>query len=137
MLWDTSPMMGCAMRGSDGEVGAVSDLLFDDTTWRLRWIVVNTRYWFPSHEVLPPAAAMGRSNPSQHWLAIAFTMRQIEHGLSAGRYLPVSRQATASSSDNPHLRSVEAVVGHRVHVLDGLVGHVEELLVDDAGGMVR
>jgi hypothetical protein len=57
MLWHTSTMMGCAMRGSDGEVGAVSDLLFDDTTWRLRWIVVNTRHWFPSHEVLLPAAA--------------------------------------------------------------------------------
>lgn len=137
MLWDTSMMMGCAMRGSDGEVGAVSDLLFDDTTWRLRWIVVNTRYWFPSHEVLLPAAAMGRSNPSQHWLAIALTMRQIEHGLSAGRYLPVSRQAAASSSGDPHLRSVDAVIGHHVHLRDGLVGHVEELLVDDAGWIIR
>jgi hypothetical protein len=130
-------MMGCAMRGSDGEVGAVSDLLFDDTTWRLRWIVVNTRYWFPSHEVLLPAAAMGRSNPSQHWLAIDLTMRQIEHGLAAGRDLPVSRQAAASPSNNPHLRSVEAVVGHHVHLFDGLVGHIEELLVDDADWIIR
>ena len=77
-------VMGCAMRGSDGEVGAVSDLLFDDTTWRLRWIVVNTRYWFPSHEVLLPAAAMGRSNPSQHWLATHLAMRQIEPGPQPG-----------------------------------------------------
>ena len=137
MLWDTSMVMGCAMRGSDGEVGAVSDLLFDDTTWRLRWIVVNTRHWFPSHQVLLPAAAMGRSNPSQRWLAIDLTIGQIENGLAAGRYLPVSRQTAASSSDNPHLRSVEAVVGHRVHLLDGLVGHVEELLVDDADWIIR
>jgi len=137
MLWDTSMMMGCAMRGSDGEVGAVSDLLFDDTTWRLRWIVVNTRYWFPSHEVLLPAAAMEHSDPSQHWLAIALTMRQIEHGLAAGRCLPVSRQAIGSPSDDPHLRSVEAVIGHHAHLRDGPVGHIEELLVDDADWIIR
>jgi hypothetical protein len=137
MLWDASMMMGCAMRGSDGEVGTVSDLLFDDTTWRTRWLVVNTRHWLPSHEVLLPVSVLGRPDPLRRRLAIDLTMQQIEDSPGAERHPPVSQRAASSRRDDPHLRSVEAVVGHRVHLLDGVVGHVEELLVDDADWSIR
>jgi hypothetical protein len=61
MLWEASTMIGYATVGSDGDVGQVSDLLFDDTTWRLRWIVVNSRHRFARREVLLPVAALGGS----------------------------------------------------------------------------
>lgn len=131
MLWDASMLTGCAMRGSDGEVGTVSDLLFDDTSWRLRWVVVNTRPWLPSHDVLLPVAVLGRPDPLRRRLATHLTVQQIEDSPGAGRCLPVSQREASRRRDDPHLRSVDAVVGHRVHLLDGLIGHVEELLVDD------
>jgi hypothetical protein len=137
MLWDASMMTGYAMRGSDGEVGTVSDLLFDDASWRLRWVVVNTRQWLPSHDVLLPVAALGRPDPLRRRLAIDLTVQQIEDSLGAGRNLPVSQREASQRRDDPHLRSVDAVVGHRVHLLDGLIGHVEELLVDDADWTIR
>ena len=33
MLFAVSGLMGCAVEASDGEVGVVKDLLFDDQTW--------------------------------------------------------------------------------------------------------
>jgi hypothetical protein len=137
MLWDASMMMGCVLRGSDGEVGIVSDLLFDDTTWRMRWLVVNTRYWLPRHDVLLPVSVLGRPDPLRRRLVVDLTKQQIEDSPGAERHPPVSQRAASSRRDDPHLRSVEAVVGHRVHLLDGLIGHVEELLVDDADWSIR
>ena len=114
----------------------MSDLLFDDTTWRLRWIVANTRYWFPSGEVLLPVSALGRPDPRWRLLPVDLTVRQIEGSPPAGEHPPLSQPALPWRHD-PHLRSVEAVVGHRVHLLDRVVGHVEELLVDDDGWLIR
>jgi hypothetical protein len=130
-------MIGYATVASDGELGKVSDLLFDDTTWRLRWLVVNTRDWFPRREVLLPVVALSRLDPIRRRAAIALTMQQIEDSLAAEAQPPVSQRAALSRNDDPHLRSVEAVVGHRVLLRDSLVGHVEELLVNDAGWFIR
>jgi len=38
---------------------------------------------------------------------------------------------------NPHLRSSQEVVGYHIHAKDGSVGHVEDLLLDDAEWRVR
>ena len=135
MLWDACTMIGYSPVASDGELGTVSDLLFDDTDWGLRWLVVNTGHWSGRREVLVPISVLGRPDPVRRRLAVDLTMCQIVACPAAAEYPPVS-QRLASSSD-PHLRSVEAVVGHRVHLLDGVVGHVEELLVDDAGWLIR
>lgn len=135
MLWDACTMIGCSPVGSDGELGTVSDLLFDDTHWQLRWVVVNTGHWSARREVLLPVSVLGRPDPIRRRLAVDLAMHQIEACPAAAEHPPVS-QWPASPSD-PHLRSVEAVIGHRVHLLDGLVGHVEELLVDDADWLIR
>ncbi len=38
MLFAVSGLIGCEVQASDGAVGAVKDLLFDDQTWKLRWL---------------------------------------------------------------------------------------------------
>jgi hypothetical protein len=129
-------MMGYATVASDGEAGTVCDLLFDDATWRVRWLVVNTRRWLPRHEVLLAISVLGRPDPVRRRLPVRLTMRQVEDGPAAEQDLPVSRAAGKRGADD-HLRSVEAVVGHRVRLRDDMVGHVEELVVDDADWSIR
>jgi hypothetical protein len=34
-----------AIEASDGQVGKVSDFLFDDRTWKIRWMVVEVGSW--------------------------------------------------------------------------------------------
>jgi len=37
---------------ADGDVGHVADLLIDDVSWAIRFLVVDTRSWLPGRQVL-------------------------------------------------------------------------------------
>jgi hypothetical protein len=45
MLWNASAINGYATHASDGRLGTVSDLLFEDVGWIIRWLVVDTDNW--------------------------------------------------------------------------------------------
>ena len=52
MLFAVSSLKGCEIAASDGRIGTVKDVLFDDQTWRVRWMVVDTGQWLPGRKVL-------------------------------------------------------------------------------------
>jgi PRC-barrel domain len=56
MLRNASTINGYAIAASDGELGTVSDFLFDDATWLVRWLVVDTGNWLSGRKVLLPPA---------------------------------------------------------------------------------
>jgi hypothetical protein len=37
---------------ADGEIGRIKDLIIDDETWAIRYVVVDTRKWLPGGEVI-------------------------------------------------------------------------------------
>ena len=37
---------------TDGEIGHLEDLLIDDHTWAIRYLIVNTSNWWGGHRVL-------------------------------------------------------------------------------------
>jgi hypothetical protein len=157
MLWTAAMTQGYAVAGTDGRLGTVIDLLFDDASWTMRWLVVRTGDWFPNHDVLLPVSAVGQLDPVRREFRVALTVQQIRDSPRIERDLPVSRQEeagsplrraavgrlagyavlSASGANDPHLRSMEAVLGHLVHANDGLIGHVDDFLVDDAAWSIR
>ncbi len=42
MLRKASAIDGYAIAASDGWIGTVNDILFDDASWLVRWLVVDT-----------------------------------------------------------------------------------------------
>ena len=44
--------------------------------------------------------------------------------------------ATLTTGD-PHLRSCESVIGHKIHASDGYIGHVQSMLVDEESWAIR
>ena len=42
----------CAIGATDGDIGQVKDLYFDDHAWAIRSLVVNTGNWWLGHKVL-------------------------------------------------------------------------------------
>lgn len=46
-LRSSDDVEGYAISGSDGDIGHVEDILFDDETWGIRYLVVDTRNWWP------------------------------------------------------------------------------------------
>jgi hypothetical protein len=157
MLWTESMMKGYAVLGVDGHHGTVSDLLFDDASWKLRWLVVSTGEWFPNHKVLLPVSVLGYPDPARRQVRVGLTVQQIQDSPHGDGDLPVSRQGevdsalhpamagrrygyavlSASKPNDPNLRSMEAVIGHRVYAVDGLIGHVDDFLIEDVDWSVR
>ena len=60
MLWHASAINGYAIKASDGDIGTVSDSLFDDASWLVRWFVVDTGNWLFGRKVLLPPSVLGR-----------------------------------------------------------------------------
>ena len=54
MLRNASAIHGYAIVASDGHLGTVSDILFDDASWLVRWLVVDTGKWLSGRKVLLP-----------------------------------------------------------------------------------
>ena len=45
MLRSMRQLRGCRLRASDGELGRVVDVYFDDQAWAARYLVVDTHRW--------------------------------------------------------------------------------------------
>jgi len=92
MLWNASVIDGYAIAASDGRLGTVSDFLFDDASWLVRWLVVDTGKWLSGRKVLLPLSALGRLDPPGHAFSVKLTMRQVKDSPDIDTERPVSRQ---------------------------------------------
>jgi sporulation protein YlmC with PRC-barrel domain len=51
-LRSTNAVSGYHIQASDGEIGNVEDFIVDNETWEIRYLIINTRNWWPGKEVL-------------------------------------------------------------------------------------
>jgi sporulation protein YlmC with PRC-barrel domain len=51
-LRSTNAVIGNHISATDGEIGHLEDLLVDDYSWAIRYLVVNTSNWWGGHRVL-------------------------------------------------------------------------------------
>jgi uncharacterized protein YrrD len=51
-LRSTHEVSGYHIQATDGEVGHVEDFIIDDQTWAIRYLVIDTRNWWPGKKVL-------------------------------------------------------------------------------------
>lgn len=183
MLLVVSALKGYAVEASDGRIGTVSDFLFDDRTWKARWLVVDTGLWLPGRKVLIHPSVIGPADGERREMPVALTKAQIRESPDIRQDEPVSLQMESDLYDHygwdllwdnagyfgggaigsplppvyaddakkrtreemearshegdPHLRSVGAVTGYHVHATDGMIGHVEDLLIDKADWSIR
>jgi sporulation protein YlmC with PRC-barrel domain len=181
MLWTASKIKGYAVAASDGNIGTVSDLLFDDGSWLVRWLVVDTGGWLPGRKVLLPTSTLGHANEAEREFSVKLTKQQVKDSPDIDSEQPVSRQMETDlyghygwnpywgnglymgaygyggvmsspflgpgpnarwgenevaeaqrNRHDPHLRSIAAVEGYHIHATDGKIGHVEDMLVEEA-----
>jgi hypothetical protein len=92
MLWNASAINGYAIEASDGRLGTISDFLFDDTSWMIRWLVVDTGKWLSGRKVLLPISALGHLDEKGERLSVRLTMQQIKDSPDIAADQPVSRQ---------------------------------------------
>jgi sporulation protein YlmC with PRC-barrel domain len=99
MLWSASAIKGYSIVASDGRLGEVNDLLFDDDTWKIRWLVVDTGKWLSGRKVLLPPSILGRIDPEEREFSVKVTMQQVKDSPGIDTDRPVSRQMETNIYD--------------------------------------
>lgn len=51
-LRSTNDVSGYHVQAADGEIGHVEDFIIDDETWAIRYLIIDTRNWWPGKKVL-------------------------------------------------------------------------------------
>ncbi len=97
MLIKASSINGFTIAATDGTIGTVSDLLFDDASWTVRWLVVETGNWLSNRQVLLPAVALGHPDMTARSFPVRRTMAEVKSSPDVDTHLPVSRQYEVSS----------------------------------------
>lgn len=175
MLRSLKQLYGDKLGASDGDIGHVKDFYFDDQSWVVRYLIVDTGSWLPGRQVLITPHSCGRLQHTGKALLVNLRREQIEHSPSIEEHKPVSRQFEAEyygyfgwpyywqgeelwglngfpvleppinpatrklspasnpkrESDDPHLRSTQAVKGYEIQARDGTAGHVSDFMMDD------
>lgn len=99
MLWDASAINGYAIKATDGRLGTVSDLLFEDVGWVVRWLVVDTGNWLSGRKVLLPLSALGHPDRALRHFPVELTMQKVKDSPDVDTDQPVSRQIEARAYD--------------------------------------
>ncbi len=192
MLRSTKALESCSIGATDGVIGHVKDLYFDDDAWVVRYLVVDTGSWLSSRKVLVSPISLLAPNWNEGILPASITKAQVQASPDIDADKPVSRQNEVQylgyygypyywggvgmwgdglypyamvpgyagygidradrereeesyaraerarhRNDDPHLRSINAVVGYHIKATDGEIGHVEGLLVDEETWAIR
>ena len=99
MLRHETEINGYTIGASDGQLGTVCDFLFDDASWLVRWLVVDTGNWLSGRKVLLPPSVLGSVNHIGHQLAVKLTMQQVKDSPDIDTDRPVSRQMETNIYD--------------------------------------
>ena len=92
MLQVMSPLNGFSIEASDGRIGTVVDFLFDDGSWKVRWLVIDCGTWATGRKVLiHPSAVLQEDLDGQQFI-VALTKAQVEGSPKLDDNQPVSRQ---------------------------------------------
>jgi PRC-barrel domain len=95
MLLTASYLKDFVIRASDGELGSVDELYFDDETWAVRYLMVDTGGWLGGRKVLISPFSVIHTDSEGKRLDVALTKQQVENSPDINTHLPISRQHEA------------------------------------------
>lgn len=99
MLRNTQELKSYAIGATDGEIGKVADIFFDDQSWVVRYLVVDTGSWLTSRKVLISPYAVQRADWDDKRLPVSLSMEQVKNSPNIDTDLPVSRQHEMAYAD--------------------------------------
>ena len=95
MLVNIKSLTGFTLRATDGEVGEVKDFLFDDQTWTIRYMIVETGNWLSGRKVLISTESVDRtdstSNMNHKVFPVNLSKEQILHSPPIDPDKPITR----------------------------------------------
>lgn len=92
MLRNIQEIEHYTIRATDGAIGKVKDLYFDDDAWVIRYFVVDAGSWLSDRKVLISPISVHRPDWRHYTLPVSLTMEQVRHSPDIDTDRPVSRQ---------------------------------------------
>ncbi len=92
MKHSVKSIIGFTMGATDGEIGKVKEIYFDDETWVVRYLIVDTGNWLSGRVVLIPTQAVVYADWDNNIFSVNLTKEQIKNSPDIDTDLPVSRQ---------------------------------------------
>ena len=80
------------IRATDGDIGTVNQFYFDDDTWTIRYLTVETGGWLQGRRVLISPMFLIRTDWRGKRIDVALTRKQVENSPNIDTHKPVSRQ---------------------------------------------
>lgn len=163
MLRNLGELDGYRVVAGNEKVGKVTDFYFDDQSWQIRYVIVDTGGLFVSELILVSPACFGASDWMDRTIPVHLTREQIEQGPNAMEDPPLSRRmeielarhyrwpvywnepmavpfgadAEMTIPGDPNLRSAKEVAGYHIDAKDERFGHLEDVVVDVDDWQIR
>jgi hypothetical protein len=100
-LRSSREVTGYGIAASDGHLGHVDDFIIDDETWKVRYLAVDTRDWWPGKKVLLPVDWIGPTLWPERTVALAMmvTRDQVRNGPEWHPHKPISPEFEAELAE--------------------------------------
>jgi len=92
VLYRMEKLIGLSIRGSDGELGKVRDVYFDDHRWTARYLVVDTGGWLEARRVLISPMSIETIDWDTRSVPVKLTRQQVKGSPAIDTDKAVSRQ---------------------------------------------
>ncbi|MEP7187853.1 MAG: PRC-barrel domain-containing protein, partial [Roseiflexaceae bacterium] len=91
-LQPIAELTGLSISAPDGVIGSLDDLLFDDTSWRVRYLVIRSGSWLDERMVLIAPHAFVSADLAARTLHVSLSREQIQQSPGLETDPPVYRQ---------------------------------------------
>lgn len=91
MLRSINEMRGYGIQATDGPIGDVHDFYFDDSSWRVRYVVVDCGTWLTNRKVLISPVAFDKADWNTSTFPVRLTKEQVKNSPDFDLDRPVSR----------------------------------------------
>ncbi len=93
MYYNLKRLLGYEIKTTDDEIGSVKDFLFDDRSWAVRYLSIDTSKWLPlSRKVLLSPIAFQRFDDEQEQVVMNLSKEQVKNSPSIDEHKPISRE---------------------------------------------
>jgi hypothetical protein len=170
MMRSIKDLQNYKIHAKDGDLGSVHSFLFDDQSWVVRYLVIDTGKWLPGNKVLISPFDIEESVWKDKIMYIRLSMEDIENSPGINENKPVYLQKMVEkrknvqpdvmipalgtpiptyvtlnkdneineikdqikgTSETTHLRSSMEVINYYTKAIDGDIGHLDDIIVDD------
>ena len=125
-------LYGYVLGATDGNIGKVEQFYFDDKTWKIRDMLVETGNWFSGSEVVISLDSLIKTRWEPGILPITLSKNQVRNSPDIDTVKPLSRlEEDENLEKGLQLLSVDEINNYHIRATDGDIGRVKDFIMND------